>query len=286
MPLLAATALAMTAFAANSVLNRWALAGGHIGAVEFALVRLAAGTAALVLLVLWRQGFVFPGWTGRAGGVAGLTIYLFGFTLAYEALDAGTGALILFGAVQLSMFAGALLLGETIPGRRYAGAALAFFGLVVLLWPGELRLSPLHAGLMIAAGIGWGLYSLKGRGLGDPLASTAANFALALPLALAFGWALDDDLTMGDATGVTLAIVSGAITSGLGYALWYSILPALGASRAGVAQLTVPLIAAAGGLVLIGETVTWRFAAAAAIILGGVAWATWERKPKAPPFPS
>lgn len=278
MRLLGATALAMTAFAANSVLNRWALAGDHIGAVEFALVRLAAGAFALTLLVLWRQGLVFPGWKGRAGGVAGLTIYLFGFTLAYEALDAGTGALILFGAVQLSMFAGALLLRESIPARRYAGAGLAFLGLIVLLWPGELRLSPLHAGLMIAAGIGWGIYSLKGRGTGDPLAATAANFVLALPFAFALGWLLDGGLVWGDATGWTLAILSGAVTSGLGYALWYTILPALGPSRAGVAQLTVPLIAAAGGLVLIGETVTWRFALAAAIILGGVAWATWERR--------
>lgn len=278
MRLLAATALAMTAFAANSVLNRWALAGGHIGAVEFALVRLTAGALALTLLVAWRQGLVFPGWKGRAGGVAGLTIYLFGFTLAYEALDAGAGALILFGAVQLSMFAGALLLGESIPARRYAGAGLAFLGLVVLLWPGEVRLSPTHAGLMIAAGIGWGLYSLTGRGSGSPLASTAANFVLALPLAFALGWLLDGAPIEGDAMGWTLAILSGAVTSGLGYALWYTILPALGAARAGVAQLTVPLIAATGGLALIGEPVTWRFALAAAIILGGVAWATWERR--------
>lgn len=277
MPLLAATALAMTAFAANSVLNRLALAGDHIGAIEFALVRLTAGALALVLLVLWRQGIVFPGWKGRAGGVAGLTIYLFGFTLAYEVLDAGTGALILFGAVQISMFAGAILLGEKIPPRRYAGAGLAFAGLVVLLWPGELRLSVPHAGLMIAAGIGWGLYSLKGRGTGDPLASTAANFALALPIAFALGWLHDGGLVWGSAAGWTLAILSGTVTSGLGYALWYTILPALGAARAGVAQLTVPLIAATGGLVLIGEPVTWRFALAAAIILGGVAWATWER---------
>jgi drug/metabolite transporter (DMT)-like permease len=280
-PLLPATALTMTAFAANSVLNRLAIAGGHIGAVEFALVRLAAGALALVLLVLWRRGAVFPGWKGRPGGVAGLTIYLFGFTFAYQALDAGTGALILFGAVQLSMFAGAILLGESIPARRYAGAGLAFAGLVVLLWPGEIRLSPLHAGFMIAAGFGWGLYSLKGRGEGDPLASTAANFTLALPFALALGWWLDAGLAWGNATGWGLAILSGAVTSGLGYALWYTILPALGAARAGVAQLTVPLIAAAGGLVLIGEPVTFRFALAAAVILGGVAWATWERRDRA-----
>jgi drug/metabolite transporter (DMT)-like permease len=278
MRLVAATALTMTAFAANSVLNRLALAGEHIGAVEFALVRLAAGALALVLLVLWRRGFVLPGWQGRAGGVAGLTIYLFGFTFAYEALDAGTGALILFGAVQLSMFAGAIWLGENIPARRYAGAGLAFAGLMVLLWPGEVRLSPWHAGFMIAAGMGWGLYSLKGRGNSDPLVATAANFALALPFAVALGWWFDGGLAWGNATGWALAILSGAVTSGLGYALWYTILPALGAARAGVAQLTVPLIAASGGLALIGEPVTWRFALAAAIILGGVAWATWERR--------
>ncbi|MFM7344217.1 MAG: DMT family transporter [Tagaea sp.] len=279
MPLLFWTALAMTCFAANSVLNRLAFAGFHIGTVEFAWVRLASGALVLALLVLWRHGAVLPGRKGRAGGVAGLVLYLFGFTFAYEALDAGTGALILFGAVQLSMFAGAVLSRETIPARGRAGASLAFAGLVVLLWPGEVRLSPPHVGLMIAAGIGWGLYSLKGRGDEQPLIATAANFALALPVAVALGWLVGGARDWGDAQGWIYAALSGAVTSGLGYALWYSILPALGAARGGVAQLTVPLIAAAGGVALIGEPLTWRFALAAAIILGGVAWATWERKP-------
>lgn len=272
-------ALTMTAFAANSVLNRMALAGEFMRPVEFTLLRLAAGAAMLALLVLWRRGGFPRERRGRIGGVAGLLIYLFGFSLAYQALDAGTGALILFGAVQLSMFAGALLLGEAVPARRWMGAALAFAGLAVLLWPGEVRLSAAHAGFMVAAGIGWGIYSLSGRGAEDPLSATAANFVLALPVGLAIGWLLLGDFEAGAWQGWALAILSGAVTSGLGYALWYSILPALGAARAGVAQLTVPLIAAAGGLALMGEPLTLRFAVAATIVLGGVAWATWERKP-------
>ncbi len=281
MPALLAVALTMTAFAANSVLNRMALAAEAIGAVEFALVRLAAGAIALAALVAWRGGTLRQGWRGRPGGVAGLLVYLFGFSLAYRALDAGTGALLLFGAVQVSMFAGALLLGERPPARRWSGAGLAFAGLGVLLWPGEaMRFDAISAASMIAAGFGWAVYSLAGRAGTDPLGATAANFILAVPIGLAIGaFLVADGFSPGTAYGWILAALSGAVTSGLGYALWYSILPALGAARASVAQLTVPLIAAAGGLALIGEAPGWRFALAAAIVLGGVAWATWERKP-------
>lgn len=281
------TALTMTAFAANSVLNRAAVGGGHIGAVPFAVVRLMAGAAMLGALVAVRRvqsgRAVWPGWAGRPAGAASLLVYLFGFSLAYGALDAGTGALILFGMVQITMFAGALVAREAVPARRWAGAAVAFLGLVYLLSPGSgAAESLLYPALMAAAGIGWGLYSLSARGTRDPLGATAWNFILATPAA-AVAVAL---LSVGPAAvapqpaGIALALVSGAVTSGLGYALWYTILPRLGAARGGVAQLSVPLIAIAGGMVFLGEPLTLRFVIASALVLGGVAIAL--RAPRQP----
>lgn len=266
------TAVVMVAFAANSVLNRMAVGAGEIGAVEFALIRVLAGAVVLLALVAWRG----LGWRGASlAGVAGLSVYLFGFSLAYGQLDAGTGALVLFGVVQVTMFAGALLAGEAVPAWRWAGAGLALAGLAVLVAPAGGAWLGFAA--MAAAGVGWGVYSLAGRGARDALAATAGNFALALVPAA--GVALVAGVEFGTVTGrgVALAVVSGAVTSGLGYALWYAVLPALGAGRAAVAQLTVPLIAAAGGAVLMGEAVGWRFAVAAALVLGGVAWASLPR---------
>lgn len=266
-------ALVMVAFAANSVLNRMAVGPGLIDPISFAVVRLAAGAVVLALLVWARGGLRWAGWGGRGAGVAGLLIYLFGFSWAYGRLDAGAGALVLFGVVQITMFAGALQAGEAVPARRWAGAGLALAGLAVLLAPaggGDLA----GYAAMVAAGVGWGVYSLAGRGVPDALAATAANFGLALPLGIIAGLALG--MTPGTATGagLGLAVLSGAVTSGLGYALWYAILPALGAGRAAVAQLTVPLLAAAGGAVLLAEGVGLRFALAAVLVLGGVLWAS------------
>lgn len=267
------TALVMLAFAANSVLNRMAVAGGDIGAVEFAVIRLAAGALVLLALVLWR-GRGLRGAT--VAGVAGLLVYLFGFSLAYGLLDAGTGALVLFGVVQVTMFTGALISGEGVPARRWVGAGLALGGLVVLVVPVGGGWAGGWAGFaaMAAAGVGWGLYSLAGRGAQDALGATAGNFALALGPGVVLALAIGVDVGAASLRGIALAVLSGAVTSGLGYALWYAVLPALGAGRAAVAQLTVPLIAAAGGAVLIGEAVGWRFAIAAALVLGGVAWAS------------
>ena len=265
------TALTMLAFAANSVLNRWAVGPGHIGAVEFAMIRLVAGAAMLAGLVLWqRGGWAWPGPRGRSAGVLGLSAYLLGFSLAYRGLDAGTGALVLFGTVQVTMFAGALLSGEAVPGRRWAGAVLALGGLALIAAPGAVALGPLA--LMVCAGVGWGLYSLAGRGAVDPLAATAWNFLLSVPLMLPLG--LMAGLAVPDGTGVLLAALSGAVTSGLGYALWYAVLPRLGAGRAAVAQLTVPVIAALGGAVLLAELPGLRFWLAAVLVLGGVALAS------------
>lgn len=264
------TALTMLAFAANSVLNRWAVGPGHIGAVEFAVIRLVAGAVMLAALVLWqRGGLAWPGAKGRVAGVLGLSAYLVGFSLAYRGLDAGTGALVLFGMVQVTMFAGALLAREVVPARRWAGAGLALSGLALIAAPGAVPLAPVM--LMAAAGIGWGIYSLAGRGSVDPLAATAWNFVLAVPLVLPLALV---GVAVPDATGIVLAVVSGAVTSGLGYALWYAILPRLGAARAAVAQLTVPVIAALGGAALLAEPPGWRFWLAAVLVLGGVAWAS------------
>lgn len=279
MRLLLLTALTMIAFAANSVLNRVAVAGGLIDAVPFATVRLLAGAGMLGFLVLARQVlYGQPLWPGGAGrraiGALTLLVYLFGFSLAYRDLDAGVGALILFGAVQITMFAGALALHEPVPVRRWAGAGLAFGGLVWLFAPGDgAAVSLWHAASMVLAGLGWGLYSLAARGARDPLGATAWNFLLALPIGLAIGVPVSGGAIAAGASvgGIGLAVLSGAVTSGLGYALWYAVLPGLGATRAAVAQLTAPVIAALGGLVFLDEHVTVRLMVAALLVLAGVA---------------
>ncbi|MFN4159829.1 MAG: EamA family transporter [Gemmobacter sp.] len=278
------TALTMTAFAANSILNRMAVAGGEMDAAGFAVVRVVAGAVVLAALVAWRGGVVWPGWRGRAAGVAGLVLYLFGFSLAYGGLDAGTGALILFGAVQVTMFAGALVSRDVVPARRWAGAGVAVLGLVVLLWPGGgAGPDPVHTAQMAAAGVGFGIFSLAGRGARDALSATAANFVLAVPVMVLGAVVLPMDIATASPRGLGLAVVSGAVTSGLGYALWYAILPALGASRAGVAQLTVPVIAAAGGALILAEPVGMRLVAGGALVLGGVLWASLAPRARVTP---
>ncbi|MEO1139303.1 MAG: DMT family transporter [Pseudomonadota bacterium] len=268
------TALTMVAFAANSILNRMALAGEHIDAVPFGAIRLVAGALMLAGLCLALRGGLKLGGPARLAGVLSLLVYMYGFSLAYTSLDAGLGALILFGMVQITMFAAALLSREAMPAQRWIGAALALAGLAWLMWPGgDTQISPLHGGLMALAGIGWGLYSLAGRKSKDALQATAANFVIAAPfggLALLFLPAASDPVEL-SVVGIALAVIAGAITSGLGYALWYSVLPNLAASVAAVAQLTVPVIALAGGIVLLGEGVTLTIALASALILGGVA---------------
>lgn len=271
MRLVALTALVMVAFAANSVLNRMAVGTGDIDAAAFATIRLASGATILLALLALRDGRIAA--KVSVAGVAGLLVYLFGFSFAYGRLDAGTGALLLFGTVQVVMFGGALLAHEPLPPRRMAGAALALAGLVVLLAPqGSGGLLSFAA--MVAAGIGWGVYSLAGRAAGDALAATAGNFAYALPVGLVVALVAGAAPQQASPYGIGLAILSGAVTSGMGYALWYRILPRLGASRAAVAQLTVPLIAAAGGAALVGEGVGIAFFISAVLVLGGVALAS------------
>ena len=268
------TALTMIAFAANSVLNRMALAGGGIDAASFGTIRLIAGAVMLgALCVILRGGLHLRG-PGRVAGVLSLLLYIYGFSAAYDVLDAGLGALILFGVVQITMFAGTLMAREAVPPRRWIGAALAFSGLIWLLWPGAgPQVSVVHGLFMAAAGIGWGIYSLAGRRNTDALQGTAANFILAAPLGLLIGLALPTGAggTVIGAQGIMLAILSGAVTSGLGYALWYRVLPGLASSVAAVAQLTVPVIAMAGGMIFLSEHLSLQFVMASALVLGGVA---------------
>ncbi|MEM6323495.1 MAG: DMT family transporter [Pseudomonadota bacterium] len=264
------TTLVMSAFAANSVLNRMALLGGEIGAMEFALWRVASGALALAALTAYRHGALHVTGPGRITGVGSLALYLVGFSIAYRGLDAGVGALILFGFVQITMFAGAVLLREPIPIRRIAGAAVALAGLAWLFWPGGgSPISLWHGAFMAAAAVGWGVYSLEGRKARDPLGATAANFIFATPVVFVVFLLVPSD-TPSSLRGIILALISGTVTSALGYALWYSVLPALGATRAAVAQLSVPIIAIAGGGVLLAEPVTRQLILAAAIVLGGV----------------
>lgn len=275
------TALTMIAFAANSVLNRMALAGGTIDAATFGSVRLLAGALMLGgVCVLLRGGIRLRG-PGRLAGVLSLLVYIYGFSSAYRGLDAGLGALILFAVVQITMFAGGIVARETMPGRRWFGAGLALGGLTWLLWPGAgPQVSILHGVLMVAAGLGWGIYSLTGRRAGDALMATAANFIWAAPLGVALGFVLPagPEGMLAGSDGVLLAILSGAVTSGLGYALWYTVLPRLPASVAAVAQLTVPVIAMGGGMAFLGESLSVQFVAAAALVLGGVAVSVIPRR--------
>ncbi len=275
------TLLTMLAFAANSVLNRAAVGAGLIDPLAFALLRLIAGAAMLSgLMMALRAGRgAGGGWHARAVGVVSLLTYLFGFSLAYGALDAGAGALILFGMVQITMFAGAVLRRDAMPARRWMGAGLAFAGLVWLLAPGSAPSGhPVEAAMMAAAGVGWGIYSLSARGADDPLVATGWNFILAVPVALAIWLVVSGGVwPQMRAAGVVLAVASGALTSGLGYALWYALLPALGPSRGAVAQLTVPIFAVAGGMIFLHEALTLRFLMAALLVLGGVGWALKRR---------
>jgi drug/metabolite transporter (DMT)-like permease len=274
MQLFLLTSLTMIAFAANSVLNRMALVDGGMDAMLFGALRLGSGGLALAVLVIaQRKGFGLGGWR-RVLGVGALLLYIFGFSLAYGALDAGLGALILFGMVQITMFSWAVFGGERPGVLRWVGASAAFGGLVWLLWPdGQLSLPLWHVVSMVLAGFGWGAYSLVGRGEDDPLQATAMNFLLAAPIAVALAF-----ITLSGSgpapsiqpLGFGLAVLSGVVTSGMGYALWYRILPALGATRAAVAQLTVPVIALCGGVLLLGEGASLRFILAAALVLGGV----------------
>lgn len=278
------TALVMVAFAANSVLNRAAVGAGLIDAYSFALIRAVAGALCLSVLVLAQRKTLPLLARSRIIGAGALVLYLLGFSVAYIQIDSGVGALLLFGAVQVTMFAGGVLGGERPPRRRWIGSGIAMAGLAWLIWPVGPVALPFGAALaMLAAGIGWGLYSLEGRKAKDALSETAANFVLAAPICV-----LPLLLPLGEGAvlssgGVVLAVVSGAVTSGLGYALWYAVLPKIGASVAGLVQLSVPVIATLGGVLLLSEDVTARMIGAGALVLGGIAYGLGVRLRRAVP---
>lgn len=262
--------LAMLAFAGNSLLCRLALTRTGIDPAAFTGVRLLAG--ALVLGVLAMRGRT-RGMrlvdAGSWGSAMALFAYAAAFSFAYTGLSAATGALLLFGAVQVTMIGAGLWRGERLGPLATAGLLLALAGLVALLAPGVAAPPAGAAALMATAGVAWGVYSLRGAGGHPPLQATAANFLLALPAAAALALLLLPQLRL-DAAGLACAVASGAVTSGLGYAAWYAVLPRLRALRASVLQLSVPVLTAAGGVLLLGEPPTLRLLACGAAVLGGM----------------
>jgi drug/metabolite transporter (DMT)-like permease len=291
------TLLAMIAFASNSLLCRAALKQTTVDAATFTFVRILSGAVALWLIMnVWRGIIVpspqsFP--KGRGGSVSlrekigmrcdgnwisafALFIYAAAFSFAYINLSAGTGALLLFGAVQATMILWGLHKGERLDAIQIVGFMVAVTGLVVLVFPG-LSAPPLVGSiLMLGAGVAWGIYSLRGKGEKNPASVTAGNFVRAVPFAAAVSIILVPWVHV-DPAGVSYAIVSGAITSGLGYVIWYSALPGLKAASAATVQLSVPVLAATGGILLLGEPLTLRYLLASIAILGGIALVVLER---------
>lgn len=272
------TTLAMIAFAANSVLGRMGLAETQIGAGSFALIRLVSGALVLAAICLLQSKRI----SGTLSGGVSLLIYAGFFSYAYLALPAGMGAIILFAMVQITMLGWGLMRGETLSGLQWLGFVIAVAALVWLVSP-SLEAPPFWAAAMMAtAGIGWGAYSLIGRSAKDATAATTGNFIIASFLAapmLAVTLIMAPE-PMPPFDGVGLAVLSGAVTSGLGYVIWYRALAGLTATRAGIAQLSVPAIAAIGGVLFLSEPITWRFALATTAILGGVALAVLTAAPR------
>lgn len=271
------TAIAMLAFAGNSLLCRVALKHTAIDPASFTTVRLVSGALALWLIARLRA----PAATGQGNWLSALALYAYaaGFSFAYVNLAAASGALLLFGAVQATMIGRGIAAGERLAPRQLAGLLLALAGLVGMLLPG-LTAPPLGGALlMMGAGVAWGIYSLRGKGAGDATRVTAGNFLRAAPIAMAVSAALalagggvgGTGGTAIDGPGLLYAVASGALTSGIGYAIWYAALPALQATSAATVQLSVPVIAALGGVVFLGEALTLRLVAASVAILGGIA---------------
>lgn len=266
------TSLALIAFAANSLLCRLALRDAAIDPASFTTVRLAAGALMLWLIAVAsgrrRSPFSRGSWTSAAL----LFLYAATFSFAYISLSVGTGALILFSAVQGTMILAGLRSGERPHPVQWAGLAAALGGLVYLVFPGLAAPSPGGSALMAAAGIAWGIYTMRGRGTGDPIAVTVDNFVRSLPFAFILSLLLVPEIRI-STKGTLLAVFSGAVTSGVGYFLWYAALKGLTTTRAATVQLAVPVIAAFTAVLLLGEFVTLRLLVASIAILGGIALA-------------
>jgi len=269
------TVVAMIAFAANSVLCRMALAPAAIDPGSFTSLRIVSGA-----ITLWLLSSVLGGGNRPRGGswegAAYLFLYAITFSFAYMSLSAGTGALLLFGSVQITMIGWALVVGERPRPGRWIGMIVAIAGFVYLVLPGITAPSPAGAALMTTAGVAWAFYSLRRRGHGDPLPETAGNFARAAPMALALSLVLVARAHVSP-QGVLLAVMSGALASGLGYVVWYAALRGLTASGAAISQISVAPIAALGGIVFLGEALSGRIIVASVLILGGIALALLSR---------
>jgi drug/metabolite transporter (DMT)-like permease len=262
------TLLAMIAFAGNSLLCRMALKQNTIDPASFTTIRLSSGALMLWLIICIRRDL--PLGRGNWLSAFALFVYAAGFSFAYVSIPAATGALLLFGAVQATMIGHGVLVGERLRRLQLAGFVIALAGLIGLLLPG-LYTPPIFGSLlMLGAGVAWGVYSLRGRGAGDPTRVTAGNFLRAAPIATAFSMLMFDYSSL-DSTGFWYAVTSGALASGIGYAIWYTVLPALKSTKAATVQLSVPVIAALGGIVFLGEPLTLRLGLASLAILGGIA---------------
>ncbi len=269
------TSLAMIAFAGNSLLCRAALKHTGIDAASFTTIRLISGALMLWLVVnISRKAH-----SGRGNWLSAFALFVYAIFLsyAYASLSAGIGALLLFGAVQATMIAHGIWAGERLSGLQLAGLVLALSGLVGLLLPGLSAPPLLGSLLMLGSGMAWGIYSLRGKGAGDPTRVTAGNFQRTVPIAAAWSVLMAGHLSL-DSTGFWYAVASGALTSGIGYSIWYTALPALKAAKAATVQLSVPVIAALGGVIFLGEPLTLRLVLSSAAILGGIALVILERQ--------
>lgn len=269
------TTLAMVAFAGNSLLCRAALKHTSIDAASFTTLRLVSGALMLWLLVRVKRG---PA-TGRGNWLSALALFAYAasFSFAYESMSAASGALLLFGAVQATMIGHGVWAGERFRRLQLVGLLLALGGLVGLLLPGLSAPPVVGSVLMLGSGVAWGVYSLRGRGQGDPTLVTAGNFLRAAPIAAVLSLLMVSHLSL-DTAGLLYALASGALTSAIGYALWYTILPALKATNAATVQLSVPVIAALGGVLVLGESITLRLVLASCAILGGIAMVILEKQ--------
>lgn len=268
------TTLAMLAFAGNSILGRLALKTTSIDPATYMSLRLISAAAMLTLILRFRATPkpVAGNWLSALA----LFAYAVGFSLSYMNLTTGTGALLLFAAVQITMIGLSLWRGEKMSPVQILGIVIAFAGLVTLLLP-SIDTPPLAASaLMIGAGVAWGIYSLRGRGAGDPTAVTAGNFLRTVPMTVIFSVLMISHMQIAN-TGVIYALLSGAITSGVGYSIWYAALPLLKPLQASIVQLSVPIIAAFGGIIFAGEGLTLRLVLAATAVLGGILLVTLEK---------
>ena len=272
----------MMAFASNSLLARIALKETAIDPASFTTIRLVSGALMLWLIVLARGNAQ----KGNRNVLSALALFAYAgaFSFAYVSLPAGTGALLLFGAVQTTMIGHGIWSGERLSSLQLAGLLLAVGGLVGLMLPGISAASLTGSALMVAAGVAWGVYSLRGKGAANPIEVTAGNFLLAVPLTLVLSALMWSNAST-DAAGMTYAVLSGALSSGVGYAIWYTVLPAMKTTHAATVQLSVPVIAAFGGFVFLGEGITVRLVLASAAILGGIALVILKKRGSEPTGP-